>query len=552
MPASSLALRATTQATTAAPTTSTSTAAAPQLTGNAAAQERLGTATTDAPKPAGSTDAALAAMGPVGAVVLDAMPQSAAILAAWKMGPASWAGDWLADQPPTAVASVLSGAVRSAFDNVFPVGLGFGLGLYGEGSFFAGLALQSSASVERTKGGVFVSAEAVGDATGGAGPGFEVKGAGDDTELAAKAGGKAGARGEGLAEWDLPIEALLQTLGAEQSVNLLLGRTLDRAVLVRAIERLVKMHAPTMLRASVGACWEMGAKGIVGHFVNEAVTTGSATVGGGLTNGEPFFEVRGDAQDVVKHPLLLAFNLDKLAVGTQMTMRVIDGDQPRYEFSIAKTHNETTVEDEFATGDLRAAAAWLKSALLNPAGVDRSGERSMAASALPDVTLTRSVSRTYADVSELPATAMERVESMGIETVDKLGYAAFLDLEADAVVEGTLRVPTEAVRAAMKTASLPVGEEQPEVAVLDAARAIAAKAIGGNTYAYTAADLLDPEKGIAKTELEDLSVVTSMKVEAGFGGDLGIGGVNGGAEAGLSQRTDLSALKPEERRELVA
>lgn len=571
--AESLRQKSSTPTTPAATTAPAQTPAAPQRTGNAAAQERLGL-TGAVPTAAGTTDAALAAMGDMGAVVLDALPLGPALRLAMGQRGASWAEAWMCAQPVTDILQHVPDLVVRGFDAVCPVGFGMEVD---EAVSVGHLALSAAESAavgfSRTPEGFALSVKAGLQGGLSVGLGAKLSGAMGDTALGGDVGGSLSQATGYEAAWDFDIAKVLRLLAGRAPVTLLdvlLERPADvPAAIARALLELADTQLPSSWSVDMRAVGEASAAAGTGGFASaDAGARGDAGMKAGHEDGESFLEVStgvsgGAGWDNKLLEVLRYFGLPELRLGSGTNFRVrVSGsgvdlaamavENLRFTIASTNTIGDTSVEDAFETPSVVAAVNWMAAAM-NPIDtfVGEDGP-SVAAHDLPDVALRRSATRSVADVTEItdPNVVAELYEFL---TPDKRGFVTY---SASAELTGEVYVPVDAVRAALDGEPLSPGGEGIEARVLDVERMIAAEAVGGSSLLAAGLPPVDLAAGAELVELPKVEAVVKHRSRAGLGGAVSVGVVeeiNANAGITITENVTLSPdIASEQRRALFA
>lgn len=550
--------------------------AAPQLAGNAAAQDRLGLRAA-APTPAGTMEAALATMGEMGAVVLDAMPLGVAMRLATGIRGTEWVDAWICAQPVADVLAHAPDLLAIGLDMVWPVGFGIELDEAVSGahlSFTGGVS--GAIGIARTAEGVSFTVKAGLRAGLSGGLSAGLTGSMGDIALGGELGASLAYATAFEATWAFDVGALLRGLGARAPstlTDLLLGRPGD--LLHPSMETLVALanaQLPTSWSSDLRAVGEAsGAIAAAGASQTEVVADADAGVTFGYEGGQAFFEASTGGAESAGHDnklfeVLRQFGLPEFtaAAGCRLRVRVsgsgVDVRAMAVEnlrFTIATTRKlgDTRVEDAFETPSVGAAVAWL-AALVSPLPAIVNavlGEGpSVAARDLPDVALRRSATRSVSDITEITDSSV-LAELLELVTPDERGFVTH---SASAELTGELYVPVEAVRAALDWAPLPPGPEGIEARVLDVERMIAAEAVGGSSFRPAGLPAVDLAAGAELVTLPTVTAVVKRASRIGVGGELKLGLAEElNVNAGLTT-TELVTLSPEieaeQRRALFA
>jgi hypothetical protein len=570
-----------TQAALAPATAPAVTAAAPQLAGNEAAQTRAGTLGAT-PAPADTLGGALDALGDMAAVVLDALPLAEAAPLAIAHRARPWASRWLAAQAGPALFAAAGELASSAFDTLWPVG--FGITVDGMAGVDIGVdaELSGAVGVERTADGFSVRVS--GTATGAlaAGLGAKTTGAEGAIEDGAQAEVKLGATYGVEAVWDIDPDTLLRALvdaGPTNINDLLLGRVRSNFVVERVLVPLIAALPPSELRCSAeGALTgtaEADMPSALGGAGFEAIGEGGHGAALGMDADGAYLEMGARiGQEVALHALftrlhvfglpseLGAVDANDLSVrlrGAADAVRALDLARLSFEVTRGDRVNDVRRVDTVALDTVYALVDYLVT-MVDPTKALFGAEGApVAAEALPERTLTRSVEHTPTDVDALidvhPAVEGPAAEVQGLIAAQVAGGEVHGDLEIDldATVSGQVAVPTEAVRAALGGAPLTPGPEGIEARVLDVERAIAADTVGGSMYEGVPADL-DYAAAAEEVETRQVEILFERAIRAGAGieGDVGLGlGGKGFGNLTFSMRHRVDGLGASERRALL-
>lgn len=568
------------QSTRAVPTAETSAPAVAAPTSargsNTAAQERAGTL-APAPATASGLDATLDLLGETASVVLDALPLPVALPYALARRAEAWAGAWLRGQDERAVFEATRAGVSDAFDLLWPVGLGVELqGLLG-GELGAGFVGQGALRAERLAEGLQVQLSGALTAEAARDWGAKATGAQDATLIGAEAEVKLSAIYGAELEWCIDVPELLAALVAARTggVHSLLLGTADVELLHRPLERLLAGLTPTSVRLSRDAAGSVGAEmagAPVGGALEGRIDGG---VGMGADGEGPFVDAHlGHATEATgAHWLLralapfgipadlgrqLAGDLRVRLRGATEALKERDLSAVAFEVTSTVVEGERTVVDTFRFEDAIELAAWLVT-LVNPVVAALAEDLPpIAAEALPERTLSRSVTRELdaVDLTDLAPTAgavLAELVAREVDRADALSDGSPVDVDQDARLEGRVAVPTEAVRAALGHGPLVPGPDGVEAAVLEVARAVATYLVGGSVYEVP--DLtLDLDAAAQEVDVGAAELVVSVEAHVGAGGELaagfGVGG-KGSVGVGVSQRLALDTLAPDERTALL-
>ncbi|MES2643809.1 MAG: hypothetical protein V4850_30255 [Myxococcota bacterium] len=565
--------KSSTTSTTTAVTAPAQAPAAPQCTGNAAAQDRLGL-TGAVPAGAGTTEGALAAMGEMGAVVLDALPLGAAMRLALSQKGTPWAEAWVSAQSPGDILLHAVDMVQRGVDAVIPVGFGMELDEAASASHLSVTGAESGAlGFMRTPDGLALTIKGGVQAGLAFGLGLGFSGSAGDSALGGGVGASVVQAAAFEATWDFNLLRVLRDLATADPhalTDLLLERPIDLAArLVGLMVDLAFIHSPSSWSSDVRDVGDAsGALGTGGFAHGEVGLKADAGVKMGHEGGQSFLEVSTGGSGGAEYDNRLFEVLRKLglpeftaAAGCRFRVRVsgsgVDLAALAVEnlcFTIAttRTTGDTTVEDAFETPSVTAAIAWM-AALLNPADTCFGGEGpTVAACDLPDVALRRSATRSVSDVAEITDPNVV-AELLDLATPDKRG---FVTLGATAELAAQLYVPVEAVRAALDYQPLPAGPEGIEARVLDVERMIAAEVLGGSCMFPAGVPTVDLAAGAELVDLPKVDAVVKRQLRMGVGGSLKGGVVEeANVNAGLTVTTPVtlsSAIEREQRQALFA
>ncbi len=552
--------------------------AAPQLTGNAAAQDRLGLAGA-LPSAADTLEMALAGMGAMASVVLDAMPSPQAFGLAARNAPSPWAKAWLSDQPAKDLVKYAAEALHAGLDVVWPVGLGVAVDASVSAAAVVKGVGMAGAEIARSAEGMMLTRR--GETKGGLafGEGAKLSGANDDTALGG--GMDANFLGGGTIEetFLLPLEdvfAELATLTPATVGALLLGVGTPMGMLpamVALAARLKPVSRSVDLRARADAATSKSVPGMAHEELGAAFDAGVTL---GQEGGATYVEVSssgGSAREswALLDPIAAAMGMPVSMftwdIGVALRLRVTGtpeaiaaGDTDALDFliGVTRTDSEGSIEDIFETSDAKAAGRFLLAVAcaVPDALMAALGEEGPAvpAAELPDVTLTRSATRSVDDVSTLiDGAAPIAKELVALAAPDE---HAFLTQTYSAELEATLRVPVDAVRAALHGAALPTGPEGAEARVLDVARFLADRAVGQTGSLPEGLPALDLAAGLVRVAVPKVGARVEWTSRVGLGGEVEVlASAELGATAGITLVRDgeLSpAIDAEQRRALFA
>ncbi|MDP2308962.1 MAG: hypothetical protein Q8P18_23265 [Pseudomonadota bacterium] len=551
-------------------------AVAPQRTGNAAAQDRLGL-TAAAPTSGGTMDAALVAMGDMGAVVLDALPLGAAMRLAMRVrgAPAgAWVDAWVCAQPIAEVLAQAPDLLAIGLDAVWPVGFGVELDEAVSASHLVVTGGERVAiGVTRTAAGVSLSLKGGLQAGLAVGLGASLSGSMGDTALGGDLGASVVDATAFEATWAFDLAAVLRALGTRHPrtlTDMLLDRPVDfLGPAGEALVALAKAQQPSSWSADVRGVGEAtGADAVGGLAHGEVGAKLDAGIKIGHEGGQSFIEgsTGGAGSAGYDNRVFEALRLAGLpeftaAMGCRLRVRVSGSgvdlaamavENLRFTVATTLTSGTLSVEDAFETPSVAAAVAWIAAALNTTDTCLGEAGPSVGARDLPDVALHRSATRSVPAIGDITDSSVAD-ELFELSMPDK---RAFVTDSASAELTGELYVPVEAVRAALHGAALPAGGEGIEARVLDVERLIAAEVVGGAAFAPDGLPTLDLAAAAERVEVPKVQAVVKRMSRVGVGT-----GIKGGiveeanVNAGLTT-TEVVTLSPaieaEQRRALFS
>jgi len=315
--------------------------------------------------------------------------------------------------------------------------------------------------------------------------------------------------------------------------------------------------APGIVQAELGAKFDAGVTlGQEGGATYVEVSSSAGTARKSCAFIDPIATAMGVPVSMFTWDLDVALRLR--VTGTPEAIAAGDTDALEFLVGVTRTDSEGGIEDIFETTDAKAAGRFLLAAACAvpdalAAALGAEGP-TVPAAELPDVTLTRSATRSVDDVSTLiDGTAPVAHELVDLATP---GDHGFLTHTYSAELEATLRVPVDAVRAALHGAALPTGPEGAEARVLAVARFLADRAVGQTGSLPEGVPALDLAAGLVRVAVPKVNARVEWTARAGIGGEVAVAagaelGGNGGIT--LFREGELSpAIDAEQRRALFA